>query len=74
MIVFYLSLPVFLVYLAYCEKKSRKKYDNLVKDVANKLIKKADDEKPIMLNVSQEKLIDKTIEEIERRKTFERGL
>lgn len=76
MIIFYLSLPVFLIYLAYCEKKINKKHDNLVKDLADKLIEKADDEKPIMLNVNKEKLVDltadKVIEELNVREMIQR--
>ncbi len=72
-IILYLSLPAGLAYLIYKERKQEKGRLNLVREVANKLLEKADDEKPIMLNVSQEKLIDKTIEEIEKRNRM-RGL
>ena len=68
-------LFVSIVWSVYNEwKKSRQlkqvadKVEKMHEEVADVLLKRANDERPIMLNVSQEKLIDKTIEEIERRK------
>lgn len=72
-IILYLSLPAGLACLIYRERKQEKERLKLVREVANKLLEKADDEKPIMLNVSQEKLIDKTIEEIEKRQRIGRN-
>lgn len=67
MIILYLSLPAVLFTLYYRERQNQKEQKRLVESVADKLLELADDERPIMLNVSQEKLIDKTIREIERR-------
>ena len=73
-------LFVSIVWSIYNEwKKSKQlkqvadKVDKMHEEVADILLKRADDERPIILNVSQEKLIDKTIEEIERRKMIERS-
>ena len=73
-------LFVSIVWSIYNEwKKSKQlkqvadKVDKMHEEVADVLLKRADDERPIILNVSQEKLIDKTIEEIEKRKQM-RGL
>ncbi len=66
-IIFYLSLPVILFALYYKEFKLVKERKNLANSVANRLLELADDEKPIMLKVDQEKLIEKTADEIERR-------
>lgn len=70
----YLSLVILgvLLIVFYCsDLKSRRdakeRLKNLPEEVAEILLSKADDERPIMLNVSQERLIDKTVEEIEKR-------
>lgn len=67
-------LFVSIVWSVYNEwKKSKQlkqvadKVDKMHEEVADILLKRTDDEGPIILNVSQEKLIDKTIEEIKRR-------
>lgn len=71
-IIFYLSLPTILILLYLREVKNQKEQKSLVRSVANRLLELADDEKPIMLNVDQEKLVEKTINEIERREKVER--
>ncbi len=71
-IVFYLSLPVILFALYYKEFKQVKERKNLVNSVADRLLELADDEKPIMLNISTEKLVDKVVDEIERKQYVQR--
>lgn len=71
-IIFYLSLPVWLFILFFNERNQEKERMNKVDLIADRLLELADDEKPVMLNVSQEKLIEKTADEIERRKGVER--
>lgn len=66
-VVFYLSLPVILFALYYKEFKQVKERKNLVNSVADRLLELADDEKPIMLNISTDKLVDKVVDEIDRR-------
>lgn len=71
-------LFISIVWSIYNEwKKSKQlkqvadKVDKMHEEVADVLLQRANDERPIILNVSQEKLIDKTIEEIERRERLE---
>ena len=79
MVLFYLSLPAFSIWLFLTERKRYKKvneslnkYDNIVRDVANKLLEKADDEKPIVLTVDTQNLIKKVIEEMEKENLVKR--
>lgn len=66
-IIFYLSLPTVLIFLYVKEHQTQEEQKSLVRSVADRLLELADDEKPIMLKVDQEKLIEKTVDEIERR-------
>lgn len=67
MIIFYLSLPVFLIYTLFTINKDRKEYNNLISDVVDEVLEKASDDKPIVFNVSQHRLIDRVIEELEKK-------
>lgn len=71
MIIFYLALPFYVFIVFFKEHKESKERKNLVESVANKLLELADDEKPIMLNVQQDKLIEKTVDEIELRRNIQ---
>lgn len=62
-----LTLPALLIMTTIKERKEKKKTKTLVQKTADRLLELADDEKPIMLNVDTNRLIDKIIEEIERR-------
>lgn len=67
-VILYLTLPTILILLYLKERKDKEEQKSLVRSTANRLLELADDEKPIMLKVDQEKLIEKTVDEIERRK------
>lgn len=71
-IVFYLSLPVILFTLYYKVLRQVREQKNLVDSVADRLLELANDEKPIMLNISTDKLVDKVTDEIERRQDMQR--
>ncbi len=71
MIVFYLTLPVWAVYLFFGYSKVEKERKDLVQEVVDKLLEAASDERPVVFNVSQERLIKRTADEIERRKEME---
>ena len=66
-------LFVSIVWSIYNEwKKSKQlkqvadKVDKMHEEVADVLLKRADDERPIILNVSQERLVEKTVDEIKK--------
>lgn len=80
--IFLVILGLYLLFAAYLDYRNRKvyekakkeavkvamdKYQDLVEDVGNYLLKQADDERPIVLNVRQDKLIENTVNEIQRR-------
>ena len=69
MILFYLSLPVFLFYFSYSEQKKNRK---IIDEVVNKLVELADDEKPIVLTVDTKNLTKKVVEEMEKEKSIKR--
>lgn len=71
MIVFYLTLPVWMVYLFFTYVKQKKKEKDVFDRVVDEILKAANDENPIVFNVSQERLIKRTADEIERRKEME---
>lgn len=66
-IIFYLSLPIFLIYLHLRLNKELQEEKSRIDKIVDGLLERADDEKPIMFNVSQEKLIERTVDEIEKR-------
>lgn len=68
-IIVLLTLPSYLIYSAYIDHKRRKEHDNLVTDVKNRLLELADDEKPIMLNVNTDRLVEKVADEVEKRQS-----
>lgn len=70
-IVFYLSLPVILFILYYKDFKQVREQKNLAGSVADRLLELANDEKPIMLNISTDRLVDKVLYEINRRNQVE---
>lgn len=47
-IVALLAMPVYFFFSAYNERKQRKQLSDLVIDIADRLLEKADDEKPNM--------------------------
>lgn len=62
----------YFVYMIFTIRKTNKEREQRLDGIAERLLAKADDDKPIMLNVSQERLIEKVVEEIERRSSRER--
>lgn len=71
-IIMYLTIPTILILLYLKDRKDKEEHKSLIRSTANRLLELADDEKPIMLKVDQEKLIEKTVDEIGRRKRYER--
>lgn len=65
----------YLTYSIYSTYKQRKQHDeviaelsqNLVANVADYLLSQADDERPIMLNVNTDRLVEKVADEVEKR-------
>ncbi len=68
---------VYLTYSIHSTYKQRKQHDkviaelsqNLVANVADYLLSKADDERPILLNVNTDRLVEKVADEVEKRQS-----
>lgn len=69
-IIMLLTLPTLLIIATIKERKEKKEAKSLVRKTAERLLELADDEKPIILKVDQERLIEKTADEIERRQNI----
>ncbi len=67
-ILFCLAILLLIILYFIREQRNQKWRRKLVTETANKLLELVDDEKPILLKVDQEKLIEKTVDEIKRRK------
>lgn len=67
----------YLTYSIFSTYKQRKQHDkviaelsqNLVANIADYLLSKADDERPIMLNVNTDRLVEKVADEVEKRQS-----
>lgn len=66
-VVFYLSAPIFLVCMYLKIRKELNEEKSRIEKIVDGLLEKADDEKPIVFNVSQERLIKRTADEMEKR-------
>ncbi len=73
-IIAFLSIPIYVFYQVCEERKQKRerkfKLDELPSKVADMLMENASDDNFIVLNVRQDKLIEKTADEIERRKAM----
>lgn len=72
LIILYLSLPTYLAYLHFELKKEQKEEKSRKDKIVDGILEKASDECPIVFNVSQDKLIERTADEIERRESVKK--
>lgn len=64
---FFLSAIPYFIYMIYRLAQDKNERDEKLDSIADRILKIASDDKPIMLNVSQERLIEKVADEIESR-------
>lgn len=69
---FFLSSVPYFIYMLYMFINERNRADEKLDGIAEKILDLCSDDKPIMLNVSQERLIEKVADEIERRNSLRR--
>lgn len=67
-----LTLFAILLYTLFLQRGEVKERSKRLDGIAERLLEEASDDKPIMLNVSQERLIGKVADEIERRNSLRR--
>lgn len=69
---FFLTSVPYFIYMIYIFINERNRADEKLDGIAERILDLCSDDKPIMLNVSQERLIEKVADEIERRNSLRR--
>lgn len=71
-ILFIILLTVWIIGAVMEVMNKRKQADTLHERIVDSFLEKANDDRPIVLSVNQEKLIERTVDEIEKRKRLEK--